>query len=253
MAAGRTGSSMSRGNHREPCFRSIFFLIVFGTAMGFLEAAVVVYLREIYYPEGFAFPLKPVLLAELSIEYLREIATIIMLFSLSAVAGSNFYGRFSIFLFSFGIWDISYYLWLKVLLDWPSSFQTWDILFLIPVVWAAPVLAPLICALTMILIALSITYFRMKGYSVAITLREWVLYLMGASLVFVTFIWDYSRIIIQGGFFSRFWKLGSDAAFQNAISHHIPGSYNWYLFGLGEIMVLLSLLSFYRRIKVRRY
>ena len=34
-------------------------LLLYAVAMGYLEAAVVVYLRAIYYPEGFSFPLKP--------------------------------------------------------------------------------------------------------------------------------------------------------------------------------------------------
>ena len=113
----------------------IFFLVLFGIAMGFFEAAVVVYLRQLYYPGGFSFPLKIMALGELSIEYLREFSTLIMLFSLAIVAGRNFYERFSYFLLCFGIWDIFYYVWLKVLLDWPQSLLTWDILFLIPIVY----------------------------------------------------------------------------------------------------------------------
>ncbi len=84
--------------------------------MGFLEAAVVVYLRELYYPEGFAFPLKQLAPNVLLIEYLREISTIIMLFSIGYIAGRKFYDRLSFFLLSFGIWDIFYYVWLKLLL-----------------------------------------------------------------------------------------------------------------------------------------
>src|SRR4030065_1101828 len=148
----------------------VFFLIIFGIAMGFLEAAVVVYLRQIYYPEGFAFPLKAMALGELSIEYLREISTIVMLFSIGIIAGRYFYDRFAYFLFCFGIWDIFYYVWLKILLNWPSSLLTWDILFLIPVVWAGPVLAPIICATTMIIFSGFILYYHDQGYPVRINL-----------------------------------------------------------------------------------
>src|SRR4030042_7126972 len=133
----------------ESIQKKIFFLTIFGIAMGFLESVVIVYLRQLYYPEGFGFPLKEVIWGGLFLEYLREIATIVILLTVSLIAGRMPYERFSYFLYCFGIWDIFYYIGLKVLLNWPSSLLTWDILFLIPVVWLAPVLAPIFCATKM--------------------------------------------------------------------------------------------------------
>jgi len=215
--------------------------------MGFLEAAVVVYLRQIYYPEGFMFPLKIMSLEGLSIEYLREISTIVMLITLGIVVGNNFYDKLAYFLFCFGIWDIFYYVWLKVLLNWPPSLLTQDILFLIPVVWAGPVLAPIICSMTMILLAGCILFFRQKGYSVKITLYDWILLFAGATIIFSTFIWDYTNIIIQGGFISKLTTLATDHAFQKEISSFIPTSYKWPLFSLGEILILYALVIFSKR------
>jgi hypothetical protein len=37
--------------------KTIIWLAVFSMAMGYLESAVVVYLRKLYYPDGFKFPL----------------------------------------------------------------------------------------------------------------------------------------------------------------------------------------------------
>lgn len=227
----------------------IVFLTIFGIAMGFLEAAVVVYLRELYYPEGFTFPLTLMTIETLSIEYLREIATMVMLFSIGIIAGRNFPERLSYFLFSFGIWDIFYYVWLKVLLNWPPSLFTWDILFLIPVAWVGPVLAPIICSVTMILISGCVLHFQTKGYLVRINLHECILLIMGALIIFSTFVWDYSRIIIQHGFISRFWTVRAAPEFQEIVSHYIPISYNWHLFALGEVLILLSLVLFCRRMK----
>ena len=130
-------------------YKRLFFLTVYAVAMGFVEAAVVIYLRQLYYPAGFCFPLSSPVLQSLQIEYIREIATIVMLGSVAVLAGGDRTEKAAFFLFSFGLWDLFYYLWLKLLLDWPSSFFTWDILFLIPIVWVAPVLAPMICAVTM--------------------------------------------------------------------------------------------------------
>jgi membrane protein implicated in regulation of membrane protease activity len=53
----------------------------------------------------------------------------------------------------FAIWDIFYYIFLWLLIGWPESFFTWDILFLLPVTWVGPVLAPVINSLTMIVLA----------------------------------------------------------------------------------------------------
>ncbi len=223
------------------------FLIIFGIAMGFLEATVVEYLRQLYYPEGFAFPLTFMALERISLEYLREISTVVMLVSIGIVVGNTFYERLAYFLFCFGIWDIFYYVWLKVLLNWPTSLLTWDILFLIPVVWVGPILAPVICSITMILIAGCILFFHQKSYSIKINLFEWILLFIGAFIIFSTFIWDYTNIIVRGGFISRLMTLTTDPDFQREISSYIPTSYKWPFFALGEMLVLYALALFCKR------
>ncbi len=42
------------------------------------------------------------------------------------------------FAIAFGVWDIVFYVCLQLLLGWPASLLTWDILFLIPVPWGRP-------------------------------------------------------------------------------------------------------------------
>ena len=124
--------------------------------MAYLESAVVVYLREIYYPNGFSFPLQEITPFILIIEIGREIATIIMLFAVSYFMSKNKRELFAFFSFNFGMWDIWYYIWLKLLLDWPQSLLTWDVLFLIPVPWIAPVLAPILVSVSLIIASLII-------------------------------------------------------------------------------------------------
>src|SRR5580700_10847047 len=120
----------------------IFWLTAFSIAMGFLEAAVVIYLRKMYYPNGFHFPLTVVEPDIGLTEFLREAATVIMLLAIGILTGKNTSQKFGIFLFCFAIWDIFYYVFLKMLIGWPASLLDWDILFLIPVPWVGPVLAP---------------------------------------------------------------------------------------------------------------
>jgi hypothetical protein len=153
-------------------------LIVAGSAFGYVEAAVVYYLRALMnfhrnYPLvhykvllnlGFItfVTTKQSLLPNNHIndvEKVREIATIIVLLAIAYIAGHNWRQRLGAFLISFASWDIMYYVFLKILDNWPSSFLTKDVFFLIPVTWIGPVITPLICA-TVILIVGCRLYLR---------------------------------------------------------------------------------------------
>lgn len=138
-------------------------VVIFSIGLAFIEAVIVVYLRAMFYPQGFVFPLLDFmsnkhLLKFLRIETCREVATLVVLFSSSWLFGKNFRTRLAYFLTIFAIWDIFYYVWLRVILGWPASIMDWDILFLIPVPWAAPVLAPIILSTTMLLGAILILH-----------------------------------------------------------------------------------------------
>jgi hypothetical protein len=130
--------------------RTILLVGIFAIAFAFVESSVVVYLRQIFYPEGFGFPLKPGITSQIAVEVSREFATIVMLIAMGFIAGTTRWQRFSFFLIGFGVWDVFYYVWLKVILDWPSTLFDWDILFLIPIPWIGPVIAPILVSLIMI-------------------------------------------------------------------------------------------------------
>lgn len=227
--------------------RIILWLTVFSVAMGYLESAVVVYLRDIYYPEGFSFPIK-VFSEEIFItELLRETSTLAMLFSVAYIGGKNFYQRLANFIFCFAVWDIFYYAGLKLLLGWPESFLTWDILFLIPVIWAAPVFAPLICALTMILLAVCIWYFEEKGREIKINFTEWSLLIAGSCLMIVTFLWDYTALIVNDGFLFELKNLRSNKIFTEILTNHVPVDFHWGIFMAGELLLLSAIIFFCKR------
>jgi hypothetical protein len=114
-------------------------LICYSIAMAFLETTVVVYLRKLYYPEGFDFPLKALDFSIGIIEFLREFATLVMILTVALLTGKTKNEKFAAFIFIFAVWDIFYYIFLYVTLGWPSSLWTWDILFLIPTTWVGPV------------------------------------------------------------------------------------------------------------------
>lgn len=130
--------------------RTILLVCIFALAFGFVEASVVVYLRQAYYPGGFAFPLKPGVMPQVGVEIVRELATIVILVCLAIIAGRTRWQRLSYFLIAFGVWDIFYYVWLKVIVNWPASLLEWDVLFLIPLPWIGPVISPILVSLVMI-------------------------------------------------------------------------------------------------------
>src|SRR5256714_5264609 len=125
--------------------RRTLWVALFGIAMAAVESAVVVYLRALH---AGAAPLS-VLQFELpthllAIEVAREAATLVMLIAVAAVASRDAWEGLLYFALAFGLWDIFYYVWLWIFIGWPPSLFTWDVLFLIPVPWLRPGLAPLL-------------------------------------------------------------------------------------------------------------
>lgn len=192
----------------------IFLLSIFTIAMAYLESAVVVYLRELYYPGGFSFPIVPAAMSVALIEIGREAATIVMLFTASALAYPQALNRFSAFMFAFGVWDIFYYIWLYVFLGWPPSLLTWDILFLIPIPWIGPVIAPVIVSVSLITAGALMLRLDHLGIKFEPSIIEWGLVITAGLIIILSFIWDY-RIVVEGT---------------------IPHNFKWGVFTAGEII-----------------
>src|SRR5512135_1567840 len=99
-----------------PATRTILRVSLFAVAFAFVESSVVVYLRAIYYPGGFSFPLAIISKSHMPVEVIREAATVVMLAVVGVIAGTTRWQRFGYFLLVFGLWDIFYYVWLKAVL-----------------------------------------------------------------------------------------------------------------------------------------
>ena len=104
--------------------KNLFWLVVWGILFGYIEAAVVIYLRELYYPEGFTFPTVIIQGRILLTELLREAATLLIMWATVCLVYNRLQSRVAAFIILFGIWDIFYYIFLKLLLDWPESLNT---------------------------------------------------------------------------------------------------------------------------------
>ena len=132
---------------------------VWAIAFAFVEAMVVFYLRRLFglqyrltfTPAHFHYPR-----AYLGYEQAREAATMVMLLGVGYLAGRTWWQRVAYWLLAFGVWDIFYYVWLWVLLRWPSSPGTRDLLFLIPSEWWAPVWQPVLASVGLVVMAVLI-------------------------------------------------------------------------------------------------
>jgi len=170
--------------------RKLIWVSLFAIAFGYVEASVVVYLRAIYYPGMFEFPLKMIRTDHLVVELFREAATIIMLAAIGIIAGRKGWQRFGFFCIAFGVWDIFYYLWLKATLNWPASPADWDVLFLIPVPWIGPVYSAASVALLMTLCGVDIVVRTSLQKHFRPTLLSWLLALAATAIILYSFVYD---------------------------------------------------------------
>lgn len=191
----------------------IFWLFIFGIAFGYIESSVVVYLRQLYYPGGFHFP---VILADPQIavtEIVRELATLILMYALSRLTFRKKNQRFAAYIIIFGVWDIFYYVFLKIILAWPASIFTWDILFLLPYPWVGPVWAPVLVSLALIWAGILILLREESQQPLKTSKLFWIVEISCGLIIIASFI-------IPG---------------QVVLANKIPQLYPWYLFFLGFI------------------
>ncbi len=172
----------------------VLILIIFGIAFAYIESAVVVYLRAIFYPDGFSFPLtefgmqisplwKRLILTEIG----REAATLVLILTGAWLVFEKTANRWAAFLIIFAVWDIFYYVWLKVLLDWPATIMDWDILFMIPMVWASPVIAPMMVSLMMFIFALLILNISDRDKEFRVSFLSWIGFSLSAMVIVLSF------------------------------------------------------------------
>jgi len=193
--------------------RKIFYSSLFAISMAYIESAVVVYLRQFLAPNGFQFPMIEIPARILITEVGREVATILLLFAYAKSVGRNSREVMAYFMLNFGIWDIWYYVWLKALLNWPATLLDWDILFLIPLPWIGPVLAPVLVALSLVLAGYIILRYETQNDPIRFKLTDWILEIVSGIIIILSFL-------IPNDF---------------RITIALPESYPWWLFLVGLV------------------
>jgi len=192
------------------------WVVFYAIAMAAVESAVVVYLRALHPVDASLTVLLHEIPANfISIEMGREAATLAMLLAVAAVAGRNVRDGFLYFALAFGIWDIFYYIWLWVFIGWPPSLFTWDVLFLIPVPWLGPVIAPVLVSLGLVTGSL----WLLARPSVRLPRLAWGLAIVGALVIVLSFTVDY----------------------RYALARSEPPRFRWELFWTGMVVAVMGL------------
>ncbi|MBN1491733.1 MAG: hypothetical protein JXA69_17605 [Phycisphaerae bacterium] len=214
-----------------PSRRTLIALVLFAIGFAYVESAVVVYLRMIYeplratyHPESPDGELFPVLTLEqlkaeggvhaqcLWVELGREFSTLVILAAVAAMCARTIGQWFACFMIAFGVWDIFFYVWLKACIDWPASIFQWDILFLLPRLWAGPVLTPVLVSLAMILAGAIILVREARGCPYQPPWWSWTGIVVGAVIIILAFCWDWRHL--QAG--------------------NLPRAFPWGLFAIGH-------------------
>ena len=198
---------------------------LYAAAMAWVESAVVFYLRTMMDRlEPFQPNPMPLLRGFASVELPREFATLVMLATVGWLAGRTWRCRLGYAAIAFGVWDIFYYAFLKVMCGWPHSLLDWDVLFLLPLPWWGPVLAPVLISLLMIiwgtLAAIE------KERPPAFRRRAWLLNFSGIALALYVFMTDTIAAAARGA---------------DAVRTVLPEKFNWPLFIVALVLMAAPL------------
>lgn len=207
----------------------LFAVVVFACAMAWVESATVAYLRTLLNRVE-PYQQRPLPIAPLFVgtELAREAATVVMLLSVALLAGKKRRERFGYFMVAFGVWDIFYYVFLKVIVGWPHSFFDWDVLFLIPLPWWGPVLSPIL--ISIILIIGGILMIDLDGVAIRFTPSRisWVICAAGM----ITALYVFMATPIND-------LLGDSRGIHNIL----PTQFNWPVFDLALMMLSAPIID----------
>jgi hypothetical protein len=197
-------------------------------AMAWVESAVVFYLRSmIHRIEPYQADPLPMFGGFAAVELPRELATLVMLFAVGALAGRTWRARIGYTAIAFGVWDIFYYVLLKIICGWPHSLLDRDILFLLPLPWWGPVIAPVVVAFLMIVWGSLASQYEPPAAPLRQTWAAWLLNFFGSALALYVFMFDAMTAAHHG---------------LKSIRTMLPTQFHWSLFLLALLLMTSPLL-----------
>ena len=215
-----------RKNNAGLQVKNLWWVGLFAVAMAYLESAVVVYLRRLYGISDLILSVPSFDLQIGAIELGRELATLVMLLTVGWVAGKRFQSRLGFAVFAFGVWDIFYYIWLRIFIGWPQTLLDPDLLFLIPLPWWGPVLSPVLIAALMIAGGVLAVINDDRGQTtVRLQPAEWAVFIAGNLAMLYAFMSDALAIL---------------PADSQIISQLRPTNFNWTVYLIGLSLVTFS-------------
>ncbi len=206
---------------------------LYAAAMAYVEAAVVLYLRTMV-DRLDPYQSPPVTLPDdlVRAEMVREVATLIMLFAVGWLAGRTWRSRLGYTLVAFGVWDILYYVYLVPLSGWPRSLLDWDILFLLPLPWWGPVLAPVSIAALMVLGGTLVSQFDRPERALWPGPWAWGASLVGVTLALYVFMAD---------------AIGAAGGGAEAVAQVLPTQFNWPVFVVAWLLLAVPIVDLCRQ------
>jgi hypothetical protein len=210
-------------------------VVVYAMAMAWVESAVVFYMRTmIDRIDPYQSDPLPVVGSLGSVELVREAATLAMLLTVGMLAGRSWRSRLGYAAVAFGVWDVLYYVFLKLMCGWPRSLFDWDILFLLPLPWWGPVLAPMSIAIMLIAWGTLSTQFEEDRPAGLPVWKQHALGLIGAGLALYVFMADSIRVADQG---------------VDVLRNLLPARFNWPLFCMALLLMAVPVIQLGLRLR----
>jgi hypothetical protein len=199
-------------------------VVAFAIAMAWLEAATVYYLRTLANRiEPYQAQPLPDVAGLAGVELIREAATLLMLFIVGLMVGKTWRSRWGYAAIAFGVWDLFYYVFLKMITGWPHGVADWDILFLLPLPWWGPVISPMLIAMMMIVWGtLASQWEHHYDHSFRAEWKAWLLNFAGIGAALYVFMEDAFRVVNQG---EKAWR---------AV---LPTRFDWPVFALALLLM----------------
>jgi len=202
-------------------------VISFAAAMAWVESACVYYLRVLV---NRVEPYQPMPLPDGGVlgyvELVREAATLVMLLTVGVLAGRSMRTRLGYAAIAFGVWDLLYYVFLRIMSGWPRSLFDWDILFLLPLPWWGPVIAPCCIAALMIAWGTCVTQWPESVAARSLSPTRVGSTAAGIALALYVFMADSLRAVFDG---------------RNA-ALVLPAAFDWVLFTAALLLMTTALI-----------